>query len=479
VALTDPELDLLREMLEEDPAAHVFVQVGEELVRRGRWRDAVDVLAAGLARCDEDGPSVGYALLARAALEAGAFSVALEAVGALGIDPESQPELSRIEILALERAGRLGEARSRVDRFLDHDPTDVVVTSVLERLSAPPPARRARAVDPFYTVERAEAYVDLGRTDRALRVYRRILQANREDPSLELRVRQLITAPQRVPDDLSVELTDPGLVPEEPDLRETPAPAPLSMPQPGLSASVQPRSKLIVGGPRSGLGAHTDLEAQDDPEDLTATPVARPREVHRPRFEPTGFADDPDADEGPTQLLRVYDDGTGSSAPSERPEVRQTPAVPPIDRRVQPPQRLGDRFLPEAHVDDLHDLEDDLPTVKARRFGAPDGPVGPESPGPGSGERAPPAERAPELGSPALDGPLGPGSPALDGPAPDPEPPRPRSAGAEPPPEQPPHTGDPQGRPPEPGQTDLDLLQGTETEWSTGEDRPSRRLLRR
>ena len=47
MALTDPELDLLREMLEEDPADEVFLQVGEELVRRGDHAGAAEVDLVG------------------------------------------------------------------------------------------------------------------------------------------------------------------------------------------------------------------------------------------------------------------------------------------------------------------------------------------------------------------------------------------------------------------------------------------------
>ncbi|MFT4623787.1 MAG: hypothetical protein ACI8PZ_002443, partial [Myxococcota bacterium] len=47
MALTDPELDLLLELLAEDPTSEVYVQVGEELVRRARWEEAYVVLSRG------------------------------------------------------------------------------------------------------------------------------------------------------------------------------------------------------------------------------------------------------------------------------------------------------------------------------------------------------------------------------------------------------------------------------------------------
>ncbi|MEQ1505166.1 MAG: hypothetical protein ABMB14_23225 [Myxococcota bacterium] len=229
--LTDPELDLLREMLEDDPTSDVYLQVGEELVRRSLWGEATAVLSGGIARPGAPIPRRASELLARASLEAGRYGVTLTAIASLDRDPRRNPEVARLEILALERSGRLEEAKSRASAFLAHDPKDVVVASVLERLDAPPPKRGRRAADPFFTVERAERYVDLGRTDRAVRAYRRILLANRGDPAIELRMRQLMSAPADVEDDLSSELTDPGLVPEGPDPSATP-PGPLEMPSP-------------------------------------------------------------------------------------------------------------------------------------------------------------------------------------------------------------------------------------------------------
>lgn len=227
--LTDPELDLLLEMLEEDPSEGVYVQVGEELIRRGRWSEAVDVLWRGVRHGPEPR---AWELLARAALEAGRYEVAQVALVEVDRTPETNPEMARIEILVLERSGRLDAAKTRAERFLAHDASDVVVSALLERLQAPPPKASQRAADPFFTVARAERYVDIGRADRALRVYRRILLANPGSRPIELRMRQLMTAPADIQDDLSAELTDPNLVPELPDA----TPAPIDMPSPRLSA---------------------------------------------------------------------------------------------------------------------------------------------------------------------------------------------------------------------------------------------------
>lgn len=234
MALTDPELDLLREMLEDDPSDDAFLQVGEELVRRFRWAEAEEVLARGLAHAPDSG---GFALLARAALETGRFDLAGSALERIDCDPARSPENARVRILVLERSGRTGDARREALRFLELDRSDVVVSAVVERLDAPPPPSSGRGKDPFYTVERAERYVKIGRPDRAIRVYRRIARGRPGDPAYAMRLAQLSAQPLDAPDDLSEDLTDPGLVPEAPDPPEASpaAPEPIAMPAPRLS----------------------------------------------------------------------------------------------------------------------------------------------------------------------------------------------------------------------------------------------------
>jgi tetratricopeptide (TPR) repeat protein len=216
VALTDPELDLLLELLSEDPASDVYVQVGEELVRRARWVEAHQVLKGGTAA--RRTPARALAAFARAAFESGNLDDALHAVARVRQRvPELPASLARVEILALERSGRYGQARAKIAIRLAADPTDVVAEAAFERLEAPPPDVGKRARDPFYTVARAEEYAAMGRTDRAVRAFRRILLHNRSDQALASRLSQLLNAPHaRVEDDLSEELADPSLAP--PDL---------------------------------------------------------------------------------------------------------------------------------------------------------------------------------------------------------------------------------------------------------------------
>lgn len=235
MALTDPELDLLRELLEDDPTSELYVQVGAELVRRGQFADALPVLARGVAH-DKD--PEGHTLLARAALEVGEYDVCLSSLEAIDSDPTTAPDAANVKMLAYERKGELALARSIAEALLEVQPDDVVAGSVLERLDAPPPDATGRASDPFVTVERAERYVIVGRTDRAIRIYRRVLFHNPGDRGIELRLRQLSAGDSMpVSDDLSEELTDPSLAPPE---FKMPAPGIKSTDSPAVERSAEP-----------------------------------------------------------------------------------------------------------------------------------------------------------------------------------------------------------------------------------------------
>jgi tetratricopeptide (TPR) repeat protein len=328
--LPDPELDLLLEMLAEDPASGPFLQVGEELLRRSRWEEAVEVLWNGLAQQPD---RRGWEWLARAALEAGRYDVARAALIEVERDPRLNPEMARVEILVLERSGRLEQARACAERFLSVDPMDVVVTSVIERLDAPPPSSSVRAADPFYTVDRAERYVEIGRADRALRVFRRIQLANPKDTAIELRIRQLLTAPSHIEDDLSAELTDPGLVPPEPDLSDllhSAAGPPLAKATPSLSSprlstphpstqhsSTPPPSTQAGRSHRSGPphsptrgGSHEDELPTDVPAPTRGrAPESRAPEAQRSPDLPPKLTEalegEQDPDELPTQRMEL------------------------------------------------------------------------------------------------------------------------------------------------------------------------------
>ncbi len=188
MALTDPELALLLDALAEDPGDGVYPQVGEELVRRSRWGDAARILGAGL---DALPHPAAWTLLARARLELGDAEAAFAAISRTHRELPGFPEAARIELLAMERTGRLAEARERAAAFRAWDPNDVVVQAVHERLSAPEPDKPLITPDPTLTVGAAERFADIGRFDRAIRLYRRMLHHNPGHAGIQVRLREL------------------------------------------------------------------------------------------------------------------------------------------------------------------------------------------------------------------------------------------------------------------------------------------------
>lgn len=241
------------EILNDDPTAGIYLQVGQELLRRRRWDEAVQILERGTAG---GGTARAYAMLARACFEAGLDQQAMGALERVERDPWRAPDNARLFVLVLERLGRVAHAKARAEAFLAMDPADVVMQAALERLSAPPPDQAQRGADPFYTVQRAERYAEIGRVDRAIRAYRRILLYHPDSPGIVTRIRQLSAASFSAEDDLSEELTDPGLVPPEP----------LDMPSPTLGEPLPlPR--------RSGASGYMDPEDEDvEDEDTEIMP---------------------------------------------------------------------------------------------------------------------------------------------------------------------------------------------------------------
>lgn len=229
VPLTDPELDLLRELLTEDPGADAFVDVARELVRRERWGEAVRVLSAGL-ELNRDRRE-GWELLARAAVEDGQFLRALGAIDVLDPTPDRHPALVALQVAALAGAGEAARAEALAESLQMLHPNDPVVAEASRRVRRTPSGAAdqgpPRGSDPLVSLERADAYVRVGRTDRAVRVLRRLLHSHPHHPALHRRLRELLELPHEpIMDDLSEELPDPQLAPD------------LSMPAPSLPRAV-------------------------------------------------------------------------------------------------------------------------------------------------------------------------------------------------------------------------------------------------
>lgn len=371
--LTDPELDLLREMLEDDPTDDVFLQVGEELVRRGDHEGAAAVLRAGLAAHPEEVD--GWRHLTRAALECGAFDEALSAWDQAGEEHRADPDFARLRILVLERAGRIEEARDAVEAFeAQFDGHDVVVEAAKERMEAPPASDRLSAHDPFLTVRLAERYAAIGREDRAIRVYRRILFRHPGDIAIKARLEQLDRGATQLDDftDLSEELADPNLVPPV-----------FEMPMPGItSASVKPAPSRDLQPPAAMRHPHADLPtpAVDELEGVTYTAPAAPEELEdavieveddpvverKSRFPPPPPVTLSPDEDAPTEELPRHRATSDSEQVTEIDEPIDLGHLSPVTRKKIPKAleafmadaREAERRATEAADDDDEELEE-------------------------------------------------------------------------------------------------------------------------
>lgn len=302
--IPDPELDLLREMLKDEPGASAFVQVGRELTWRSRYDEALAVLRAGIDASKKP-PGEAWEALGEAALKGGQVLKAVGALPHLSSDPEAQEEQARLRVQILEAAGKVADAKVAAEAFLDVHGQDVVVEALLERLTAPPPDVRRRLADPLISVGRAESYAALGRTDRAIRVLRRLWFHYPDDTGLRRRIGELSARPTEAPEDLSDEIDEadlprtppPGLRMPSPTSRVVPDPTPdlgdvstdpdMELTDPAIAFSVEEIRRQIEDRKRQALAATPRPSTTPVPRPVAANPTFVYGEDHSDDEEPT------------------------------------------------------------------------------------------------------------------------------------------------------------------------------------------------
>ncbi len=292
--LTDPELDLLRELLEDDPANEVAFTVATELSRRARWSEVGLVLAAALPA--SPGRRVGWELLGRA-------------VGASAARwREADREVVRVGVAAAaSKAGAspyaalISEIRAGL-LTSEAPPVAVAVRPVVSDVApvgaaAPQPVASSWHGDPWMTPARAEAYAAAGRHDRALRWYRRMAHLRPADAALRARWMALQEGPAR----LASSVAAAPQVSPPPDLR---------MPSPYSAESAD-----FAG---AGDEAPTDPTLENPAQGASAGSPLREHEVERRPTDPAEHADraDPDTEEVVIGAAAGLDDA--KSAPRRR-----------------------------------------------------------------------------------------------------------------------------------------------------------------
>ena len=207
MSVTDPELHLMLELLDDDPGDDSVVAASEALLARGRPRDALRLLERGLSANPH--LDAGWVLLVTTAMALGKSVTVLEAMEHIDTDASSNPDMARLRIRALVGTRQASHLRAACERFLSVHPEDAEVAGILERIHAGDATGERTARDPFVSVSRAEAYARCGRVDKAIRAYRRILARYPHDRALETRLMELAELPlerEWREDDLSEEV---------------------------------------------------------------------------------------------------------------------------------------------------------------------------------------------------------------------------------------------------------------------------------
>jgi tetratricopeptide (TPR) repeat protein len=261
VALADPELELLNEILFDDPSDEAHLGVAREYVRRRDWSSALRVLNAATEAGGNEAES--WSLLAQSAFHATQYLRALAAIDRFGADVEQSDLLSRIRIEALLCAGRTDRARKFCTTHLARFPTDSAASALMERMRdrTPEMLQRRQGMDPLLTAERAEGYASMGRVDRAVRVYRRLLFHDPSNVRYDSRLRELQGVDSDSPDDLSEELAF-DMSAQRPPRLSMPAPG-VATPTPGFSARRQAAPSVSTAVPVMERDAYDEVSRRD------------------------------------------------------------------------------------------------------------------------------------------------------------------------------------------------------------------------
>lgn len=195
------------EILAKDPRSTAFVPLAESYRQMGLLDEALEVANRGVKVLPSFSP--GYTVLGRIQAQLGNLDAAAASFErALLIDPENLMSLKGLARIRMQQ-GNGTQALKLVQQAVALKPDDAVALKMLAALGAPSPAVQADApvqpepvpaaanpqAEPISTITIAEIYIRQGFLDRALKVYRDLLQA---DPRNEEIRRKLVELKQRI-----------------------------------------------------------------------------------------------------------------------------------------------------------------------------------------------------------------------------------------------------------------------------------------
>jgi hypothetical protein len=292
---------------------------------------------------------------------------------------QSEPALARAYAVALDRAGKLDQAGGIARSLLHEHGDDPELDAIVERMNARLPDPRTRGHDPFFTVQRAEAYLECGRIDLALRTYRRILAAHPGDQAVHARLLRLRAMPRESRpwvDDLSEEYWV-----------SRPMSA-LSMPVPTLVPELLPapdEMATVPGPPQRDAGPNRAAPNRmgDPPAGQGPALRAQPPRVRAP--DGVGMLDTFDDDEEATTIMRedelqaamrhsedVDEEATVMMDPAGRRRLdRRMPGVDDLRRAIREdaevPSEDDDAFSGSGDADDIIEQARAIERAAARR----------------------------------------------------------------------------------------------------------------
>ena len=197
------------ETIARNPLSTAFVSLAEAYRQMGLLDDALEVAERGVAALPEF-PS-GFIVLGRILGQRGSFEAANQAFAkAVQLDPSSLPALKGwAKVLGL--MGQHDRARQVLERAASLHPQDSGIAAMLAALpgkgtlatgidlpksfASPvdpsPPVPTEEDAEPFATATLAEIYVQQGLLNKALKVYRDLIQSHPDNADLTSRYRQL------------------------------------------------------------------------------------------------------------------------------------------------------------------------------------------------------------------------------------------------------------------------------------------------
>jgi tetratricopeptide (TPR) repeat protein len=236
------------ELLAQNPRATVFVPLSEAYRQLGLTDYALEIARTGVHNLPEFGP--GHALVGRLLVERGETAGAVASFErALSIDTGCLPALKGLARIRHQQ-GEHGAARQLLQQAAALQPDDPVVRKALASLSsheaavAGPTAKKGRA--PIATPTIAEIFERQGLLQRALGVYRDLLQKDPANQDLLQKYRNLKGRIAAGAGDVAPQA--PELPPAPPAELLTPVPAPSDLP-PGLS-TIQSLERLLSAARR-------------------------------------------------------------------------------------------------------------------------------------------------------------------------------------------------------------------------------------